>query len=140
MRPRISIRGCVRPSVRRSVRPLVGPSVRRSVPPSVRNAFVKIAENGVMQDEGASRAVYPALFFSALTTHSQTSSILSIFGRFSLHTFKNRPCTCHGFFYYTLNISQSMCILIFLAVCEAKIGFFSNNCNFRIFRCVLASL
>ena len=53
MRPRISIRGCVHPSVRRSV----GPSVRRLV----RNAFVKIAENGVMQDEGASRAVYPAL-------------------------------------------------------------------------------
>ena len=50
MRPRISIRGCVRPSV------------RRSVGPSVRNAFVKIAENGVMQDEGASRAMYPALF------------------------------------------------------------------------------
>ena len=53
MRPRISIRGCVRPSV--------GPSVRLSVGPLVRNAFVKIAENGVMQDEGASRAVYPAL-------------------------------------------------------------------------------
>ena len=49
MRPRISIRGCVRPSV--------GPLVGRSVG----NAFVKIAENGIMQDEGASRAVYPAL-------------------------------------------------------------------------------
>ena len=58
MRPRISIRGCVRPSVRRSVGRSVGPSVG----PLVRNAFVKIAENGVMQDEGASRAVYPALF------------------------------------------------------------------------------
>ena len=73
------------------------------------------------------------VFFSALTTHSQTSSILSIFGRFSLHTFKNRPCTCHGFFYYTLNISQSMCILIFLAVCEAKIGFFSKKSQFLAF-------
>ena len=41
-----------------SVRRSVGPSVR----PSVRNAIEKIAENGVMQDEGASRAVYPALF------------------------------------------------------------------------------
>ena len=58
MRPRISIRGCVRPSVG----PLVRQSIGRSVGPSVRNAFVKIAENGVMQDEGASRAVYPALF------------------------------------------------------------------------------
>ena len=46
MRPRISIRQCVRPSVG----------------PLVRNAFVKIAENGLMQDEGAFRAVYPALF------------------------------------------------------------------------------
>merc|ERR1712228_199687 len=45
-----------------SIRPSVGPPVRPSVRPSVRNAFVKIAENGVMQDEGASRAVYPALF------------------------------------------------------------------------------
>ena len=50
MRPRISIRGCVRPSV--------GPSVR----PSVRNAFVKIAENGVMQDGDASYVVYTTLF------------------------------------------------------------------------------
>ena len=39
------------------------PSVRRSV----RNAFVKIAENGIMQDEGASRAVYPALLFVELS-------------------------------------------------------------------------
>ena len=51
MRPRISIRGCVRPSVR--------PSVRRSV----RDAFVKIAENGVMQDGDASYVVYTALFY-----------------------------------------------------------------------------
>ena len=72
-------------------------------------------------------------FFSALTTHSETSSILSIFGWFSLHTFKNRPCTCHGFFYYTLNISQSMCILIFLIVCKAKIGFFSKKSQFLAF-------
>ena len=54
------------PSVGRSVRP----SVRRSVRPSVRNAFVKIAENGVMQDEGASRAVYPALFSKTFLYHS----------------------------------------------------------------------
>ena len=53
MRPRISIRGCVRQAV--------CPSVRRSVG----NAFVKIAENGVMQDEGASTAVYPALFLDS---------------------------------------------------------------------------
>ena len=45
MRPRITIRGCVGPSVR----------------PSVRNAFVKIAENGVMQDGDASYVVYTAL-------------------------------------------------------------------------------
>ena len=67
----------VRPSVRHAsfldasshlykrVCPSVGPSVRWSVRPSVRNVFVKIAENGVMQDEGASRAVYPALFNDA---------------------------------------------------------------------------
>ena len=41
MRPRISIRGCVRPLVR--------------------NAFVKIAENGVMQEGAASYVVYTAL-------------------------------------------------------------------------------
>ena len=67
--PSISIRGCVRPSVR----PLVRPSVRWSVGPSVRHAFVKIAENGVMQlcsyavmryaVRGASYVVYTALFF-----------------------------------------------------------------------------
>ena len=49
MRLCISIRGCVRPSV------------RRSVGPSVLNAFVKIAENGVMQDGDASYVVYTAL-------------------------------------------------------------------------------
>ena len=54
MRPRISIRGCVRPSVR----------------PSVRNAFVKIAENGVMQDGDASYVVYTALFADALLSVS----------------------------------------------------------------------
>ena len=54
MRPRTSIRGCVRPSV--------GPSVG----PSVRNAFVKIAENGVMQDGDASYVVYTALFTTFL--------------------------------------------------------------------------
>ena len=66
MRPRISIRGYVR----WSVRPLVRPLVRPSVGPSVGNAFVKMAENGIMQDEGASRAVYPALllFFSPRKT------------------------------------------------------------------------
>ena len=57
MRPRISVRGCVRPSVRPLVRPFVRPSVGRSV----RNAFVKIAENGVMQDGVASHVVYRAL-------------------------------------------------------------------------------
>ena len=52
---------------KRCFRPSVGPSVGPSVRPSVRNAFVKIAENGVMQDEGASRAVYPALFLFRLS-------------------------------------------------------------------------
>ena len=42
----------------------VRPSVRRSVRRSVRNAFVKIAENGVMQDGDASYVVYTALFIS----------------------------------------------------------------------------
>ena len=46
MRPRISIRGCVRPSIRRCVGRLV------------RNAFVKIAEDGVMQDGDASYVVH----------------------------------------------------------------------------------
>ena len=48
MRPRISMKGCVGPSVH----------------PLVRNAFVKIAENGVMQDGDASYVVYTALFFN----------------------------------------------------------------------------
>ena len=56
MRPRISIRGCVRPLVSPSVGPLVGPSVH--------DAFVKIAENGVMQDGDASYVVYTALFYT----------------------------------------------------------------------------
>ena len=56
-----------------SVRRSVGPSVR----PSVRNAFVKIAENGVMQDEGASRAVYPALFFASARENDDLFSIFS---------------------------------------------------------------
>ena len=47
------------PSVRRSV----GPSGRRSFGPSVGHAFVKITENGVMQDGDASYVVYTALFF-----------------------------------------------------------------------------
>ena len=64
MRPRISIRGCVCPTV--------GPSVGRSIRPSVLNAFMKIVENGVMQDKGASRAVYPALFaFCPITRQIQ---------------------------------------------------------------------
>ena len=46
MRPRISIRGCVRPSVGRSVR----------------DAFIKIAKNGVMQNEDASYVMYTTLF------------------------------------------------------------------------------
>ena len=45
-----------------SVRPSVRPSIRRSVRRSVRNAFVKIAENGIMQDGDASYVVYTALF------------------------------------------------------------------------------
>ena len=58
MRPRISIRGYVRPSVGPSVRW----SVRWSVRPLVRNAFAKIAENGEMQNGDASYVVYTALF------------------------------------------------------------------------------
>ena len=52
MRPRISIRGCVRPLVRR-------------------NAFVKIAENGVMQDEDASYVVYTALLDASSHLHKR---------------------------------------------------------------------
>ena len=44
-----SIRGCVRPSVRQSVCWSIG------------HAFMKIAEKGVMQDEGAPYVVYTAL-------------------------------------------------------------------------------
>ena len=62
MCPRISLRGCVRPSV--------GPSVRRSVGPSVRNAFVKIAENEKIRANlheirlrDASYVVYTAVVF-----------------------------------------------------------------------------
>ena len=47
-------------SVRWSIRRSVGRSVR----PSVRDAFVKIAENGVMQDGDASYVVYTALLQS----------------------------------------------------------------------------
>ena len=64
--PRISIRGCVRPLV------------RPSVAPSVRNAFIKIAENGVMQDEDASYVVYTALLqlkFIHFTRYIQNSLI-----------------------------------------------------------------
>ena len=39
------------------------PSVRWSVHPLVRDAFVKIAENGLMQDEDASYVVYTALSY-----------------------------------------------------------------------------
>ena len=53
MRPHLSIRGCVRPSIGRSVRP------------SIRHAFVKIAENRVMQAEDASYVVYSALLLGA---------------------------------------------------------------------------
>ena len=42
--------------------PSVGPTVRPLVRPSVHTAFVKIAENGVMQDGDASYVVYTALF------------------------------------------------------------------------------
>ena len=38
------------------------PSVGPSVGPSVHDAFVKIADNGVMQDGDASYVVYTALF------------------------------------------------------------------------------
>ena len=69
MRPRISIRGCVHPSVGRSVRRSVGRSVRRSV----RDAFVKIAENGVLQDGDASYVVYTTLLESNMDPQKKTS-------------------------------------------------------------------
>ena len=43
--------------------PSVGPLVRWTVGPSVHNAFVKIAENGVMQDRDASYVMYTALLY-----------------------------------------------------------------------------
>ena len=77
--PSISTRGRVRPLVR----PSVGPSVR----PSVRHAFVKIAENGVMQlcssavmryaVRGASYVVYTALFSSSSSISSPSLSLSS---------------------------------------------------------------
>ena len=51
MHPRISIRECVHPSVH----------------PLVRNAFVKIAENGTMQDRATSYVVYTALLVVHVT-------------------------------------------------------------------------
>ena len=65
MRSHISIRGCVRLSVRRSVR----------------DAFVKIAENGVLQDGDASYVVYTALllnhveFFSLMNKNDQVTKL-----------------------------------------------------------------
>ena len=50
----------------------VCPSVGRSVGPSVRNAFVKIAETGVMRDGDASYVVFTALFADALLSVSNT--------------------------------------------------------------------
>ena len=59
-------------------------SVRPSVRPSVRNAFVKIAENGVMQDEDASYVVYTALFPSQmLKKQVEANKLASIAKRFS---------------------------------------------------------
>ena len=77
MRPRISIRGCVRPSVRRSVGPLV------------RDAFVKIAENGVMQDGDASYVVYTALLENfSLTPMSQILLLDILYNVFVKKKFK----------------------------------------------------
>ena len=52
MRPRIS-----RTHLYKRVGPSVGPSVCRSI----RHAFVKIAENGMMQEDDAFDVVYTAL-------------------------------------------------------------------------------
>ena len=59
--------------------PSVGRSVRRSVRPSVRDAFVKIAENGLMQDEDASYVVYTALFIYCKLGKSITDHILPFY-------------------------------------------------------------
>ena len=64
---RISIEGCVRPSI------------SRSVGPSVRNVFVKIAKNGIMRDQGASRVVYPTLFFLYFSYHLSSNRELFCF-------------------------------------------------------------
>ena len=55
MRPRISIRGSVRPSVRPSVRRSVRPSVRRSVGPSVRRSVrpERVFSNEPIMDENS---------------------------------------------------------------------------------------
>ena len=59
MRPRISIRGPVRPSVRPSVLPSVCPPVRPSVCPSVRPSSVRKFESMVfIADIGATYAAY----------------------------------------------------------------------------------
>ena len=73
MRPHISIRGCVRPSVG----------------PSVRNAFVKIAVNGVIQDEGASRAVYPALLSDFFKFWVAKRYLILIFFNYTLNASKS---------------------------------------------------
>ena len=63
MRPLISIKGCVRPSIRWSIDPLV----RRSVT----LLQEKHAENGVVQDEDASYVMYTALFLGLSYRNSE---------------------------------------------------------------------
>ena len=60
----------------------VRPSVRPSVGWSVRNAFVKIAENGVMQDEDASYVVYTALLDVSSHLYKIAWGSLSLFSVF----------------------------------------------------------
>ena len=64
-------RVCPSVSLSLSVGRSVGPSVRPSVRRSVRDAFVKIAENGLMQDEDASYVVYTALFLPTAASNSR---------------------------------------------------------------------
>ena len=62
MHPDISIKGCVPPSISWSVGWLVSPSVM----PGPENP-----ENGVLQDEDASYAEYPALLIAILSKSTQ---------------------------------------------------------------------
>ena len=114
MRRRISIWGCVRPSVGPSVRRSVGPSVRRSVRPYVPCYF----RRWKVRILGASCAVYPALFlFFPYSLPFAFPSLLHIF--LLLSFFPASSCYSSCFSYtstFGLSFSDNFsCCLFFLS-------------------------